>query len=47
MPFELSMSAIDLSLIQLPKAVLDRPGFAFLKDGALTFQSLHAEEEKW
>jgi len=33
------MVPIDLKHMELPKLILDRPGFAFLKQGALTFKA--------
>jgi len=46
------LTPIDLKHIQLPKIILDRPGFAFLKQGALTFKAAssgheEASGEKW
>jgi len=49
--FELELTPLDFTHIQLPRLLLDRPGFAFLKEGAITFQGSlaksAAEEEKW
>lgn len=49
LPFEVELTPLDFSKVQLPKLVIDRPGFAFLKQGALTFRAAggQPEEEKW